>query len=71
MHEGWFVFNKRIEFVTHAFIFIFTRNKQIKFMLFCFSADNQAGSDTKMTVEDLFKPEFKVHDPEAQWINGE
>lgn len=42
------------------------------FCLCVFAAvDNQAGSDTKLTVEDLFKAEFKVHDPEAKWINGE
>ncbi|XP_062862751.1 inactive dipeptidyl peptidase 10-like [Trichomycterus rosablanca] len=32
-------------------------------------ADTQAGSDTKLTVEDLFGPDFYVHDPEALWIN--
>ncbi|XP_017324623.1 inactive dipeptidyl peptidase 10 isoform X2 [Ictalurus punctatus] len=32
-------------------------------------ADTLAGSDTKLTVEDLFSPDFYVHDPEAHWIN--
>ncbi|KAK1903217.1 Dipeptidyl aminopeptidase-like protein 6 [Dissostichus eleginoides] len=31
--------------------------------------DSQPGSDTKLSVEDLFRPEFQVHDPEAKWIN--
>ncbi|MED6241716.1 hypothetical protein ATANTOWER_024984 [Ataeniobius toweri] len=28
-------------------------------------------SKSKLTVADLFKPEFQIHDPEARWINGE
>uniref|UniRef100_A0A673HID4 Inactive dipeptidyl peptidase 10-like n=1 Tax=Sinocyclocheilus rhinocerous TaxID=307959 RepID=A0A673HID4_9TELE len=32
--------------------------------------DTQPGSDTKLTVEDLFNTDFYVHDPEAHWING-
>jgi hypothetical protein len=39
--------------------------------LLSFTADSQAGSDTKLTVEDLFRAEFVIHDPEAKWINGE
>ncbi|KAK3542908.1 hypothetical protein QTP70_006529 [Hemibagrus guttatus] len=33
-------------------------------------ADTLAGSDTKLTVEDMFSSDFYVHDPEALWING-
>lgn len=39
--------------------------------VFAPAVDNQPGSDTKLTVEDLFKAEFQTHDPEAKWINGE
>ncbi|KAF4108639.1 inactive dipeptidyl peptidase 10-like isoform X2 [Onychostoma macrolepis] len=31
--------------------------------------DTQPGSDTKLTVEDIFSADFYVHDPEAHWIN--
>ncbi|XP_067265131.1 inactive dipeptidyl peptidase 10-like isoform X1 [Chanodichthys erythropterus] len=31
--------------------------------------DTLPGSDTKLTVEDLFSTDFYVHDPEALWIN--
>ncbi|KAJ8396398.1 hypothetical protein AAFF_G00019750 [Aldrovandia affinis] len=32
-------------------------------------ADILGANNTKLTVEDLFKPDFVVHDPEARWIN--
>lgn len=29
------------------------------------------GSRSRLTVADLYKPEFSIHDPEATWISGE
>lgn len=27
-------------------------------------------SETRLSLEDLFRKEFVVHNPEARWING-
>uniref|UniRef100_A0A3Q2GK11 Dipeptidylpeptidase IV N-terminal domain-containing protein n=1 Tax=Cyprinodon variegatus TaxID=28743 RepID=A0A3Q2GK11_CYPVA len=32
-------------------------------------SDALESSKFKLTVEDLFKPEFQIHDPQARWIN--
>lgn len=33
--------------------------------------DNSLSQKKKITVEDLFSADFKIHDPEAKWISGE
>ncbi len=40
------------------------------FLSVCVTVDTRPGSDTKLTVDDLFSADFYVHDPEAHWING-
>lgn len=35
------------------------------------SAEQPSSGRSRLTVADLYKPEFSVHDPEAKWISSE
>lgn len=39
--------------------------------LLLFPVELPGSSKSRLTVADLYKPEFSVHDPEATWISGE
>lgn len=41
------------------------------FFFFSPAEDTSLSQKKKVTVEDLFSEDFKIHDPEAKWINGE
>lgn len=35
-----------------------------------FTVEDNTQSQKKITVEDLFSEDFRIHDPEAKWISG-
>lgn len=39
-------------------------------VLFSPAEDTSLSQKKKVTVEDLFSEDFKIHDPEAKWISG-